>query len=254
MVGVVKVIRARTPHITGMPYLGAGISILMLLVAGCLYRNSGLPTPTPIPELRQNTSISGIDHRVAQGETLYGIARAYKVDMQHLAEVNNLQPPYRLKVNGRLFIPGASEVKKADATSKSPRAEPEVSDFTGKLAWPLNGKVISEFGVRGGIQHNGIEIEAPHGAPIRSAARGRVGYVGAIQGYGNIILIEHADRILTVYAHLKETNVIKGRTVSRGEIIGTIGRSARQDTPSLYFEVRSHSKPRNPRYFLDRQT
>ena len=77
--------------------------------------------------------------------------------------------------------------------------------------------------------------------------------MGARQGYGNIILIEHADRNLTVYAHLRETNVSKGRAVSRGEVIGTIGRSGLPEKSALYFEVRSHSKPRNPRFFLDRQ-
>ena len=157
-------------------YLPPAILIPVLFAAGCLYRNSGLPPSLQVPELRQNTSVSGVDHTIARGETLYGIARAYKIDMQHLAEVNNLQPPYTLKTNNRLFIPGASHVKKVDTTAETPSEEPKVSDFTGKLAWPLNGRVLSEFGVRGGMQHNGIEIEAPAGTAVRSAADGRVGY------------------------------------------------------------------------------
>jgi len=233
--------------------LPAAILIPVFFAAGCLHRNSSLPASLEVPELKQNTTVSGVDHTIAPGETLYGIARTYKIDMQHLAEVNNLQPPYRLKANGRLFIPGASHLKKVDTAAETPSDEPKVSDFSGKLAWPLNGRVLSEFGVRGGMQHNGIEIEAPAGAAVRSAADGRVGYVGAIKGYGNIVLVEHADRILTVYAHLRETNVSKGRAVSRGEVIGTIGRAGLTEKSSLYFEVRSHSKPRNPRFFLDRQ-
>jgi murein DD-endopeptidase MepM/ murein hydrolase activator NlpD len=63
---------------------------------------------------------------------------------------------------------------------------------------------------------------------------------------------EHASRLVTVYAHLKEIRVNSNRTVKRGDIIGTVGTSGRVETPSLYFEVRSRSKPRNPLFFLGR--
>ena len=65
--------------------------------------------------------------------------------------------------------------------------------------------------------------------------------------------MEHANRLVTVYAHLKEIRVANDQSVKRGEIIGTVGTSGRVETPSLYFEVRSRSKPRNPLFFLGRR-
>jgi murein DD-endopeptidase MepM/ murein hydrolase activator NlpD len=131
--------------------------------------------------------------------------------------------------------------------------EPVVEDFSGALAWPVRGKIASEFGVRGGAQHNGIEIQAAEGTSVRAAASGRVGYVGSIPLYGNVVLIEHPNRLVTVYGHLKTIRVQNAAEVKRNDIIGTVGASGRADTPSLYFEVRSRSKPRNPLFFLDQK-
>jgi murein DD-endopeptidase MepM/ murein hydrolase activator NlpD len=191
---------------------------------------------------------------VARGETLGGIARAYKVERQRLAEVNNLSPPYLLKAESTLFIPGASHVKVVDPKPDIPEDRSPVNDFSGTLAWPLDGSIISEFGVRRGILHNGIEISADAGSPVRAAADGRVGYVGSIKGYGNVVILQHANRLLTVYAHLEEIRAQKGKKISRGHPIGTVGGTGSEGKPSLYFEVRSRSKPRNPRFFLARKS
>lgn len=140
--------------------------------------------------------------------------------------------------------------KPAAVNQKSPTDKLRVEDFRGSLAWPVDGKVISEYGVRGGVQYNGIGIQAREGTPVKAAADGRVGSVKTIGEYGKVVLIEHADRLVTVYAHLKEIRVTNGEQVKRGQIIGTVGTSGRVETPSLHFEVRSRSKPRNPLFFL----
>jgi len=191
---------------------------------------------------------------VKQNENLSVIAKAYDVNPQHLAEVNNLKPPYDLKADSKIFVPGASQVKAIRAAPERRRAEPRVEAFTGLLSWPVNGKVVSQFGVRNGIQHNGIAIQAAEGTPIRAAESGKVGHVGKIAGLGNVVLIEHPNRLVTVYAHLKEIRVKQGIAINRGRIIGSVGSSGRTASPSLYFEVRSRSKPRNPLFFLDRKT
>ncbi|MEJ2717560.1 MAG: LysM peptidoglycan-binding domain-containing M23 family metallopeptidase [Deltaproteobacteria bacterium] len=231
-----------------------GVLIMGLLVAGCPHYNAGLPPSLRLPSLQPANPISGVYHTIAPGETLGGIARAYKVERQRLAEVNNLSPPYLLKVDGRLFIPGASHVKRVDPRSEAPADESRVNDFSGTLGWPLDGDIVSEFGVRRGILHNGIEISAEPGTPVRAAGDGRVGYVGNIKGYGNVVIIEHAKRLLTVYAHLQNTSAEKGKRISRGHLIGTVGKSGSEGKSSLYFEVRSRSKPRNPRFFLARRS
>jgi len=226
-----------------------------LCLLGCpAVHNSGLPPSLRMPVLEAKKPASGIHHTVSGNESLEVVARIYGIDPQYLAEVNNLTPPYVLKASSKLFIPGAASVKPVDLTQPPVQEGPRVEDFKGLLAWPVKGKIISQFGVRDGIQHDGIAIDATRGTSVRSAGDGKVGYVGAIPGYGNVVLLDHPNRLVTVYAHLDEIRTQAGRSVKRGEIIGTVGKSGRVETPSLYFEVRSRSKPRNPLFFLHLQT
>jgi len=220
---------------------------------GCPHVNSGLPPPLRSPLLETNTPAEGLYHTVARNDDLNAIAKAYNVDPQQLAEVNNLKPPYLVTENTKLFIPGVSTTQKTDVSRMPATLPTRIEDFSGLLAWPVEGKIISEFGVRGGVQYNGISIEAADGTPVRCADDGRVGHVGSIPGYGNVVLVEHANRVVTVYAHLKEIKTSTGLTVKKGSVIGTVGSSGRVETPCLYFEVRSRSKPRNPLFFLVRR-
>jgi murein DD-endopeptidase MepM/ murein hydrolase activator NlpD len=228
--------------------------LLVTVLTGCPHYNTGLPPNLRLPGIQPNLPAKGLYHPVRQNQNLSAIAKAYDVNAQHLAEVNNLTPPYNVKADSKIFVPGASQVKEVRA-AKEPRVPaPTVETFTGLLSWPVNGKIVSEFGVRNGTQHNGIAIQSPEGTLIRAAGNGKVGHVGKIPGLGNVVLIEHPDRLVTVYAHLKEIRVKQGTAVNRGRIIGSVGSSGRAATPSLYFEVRSRSKPRNPLFFLDRRT
>jgi lipoprotein NlpD len=228
-------------------------AFMVMVVAGCIHLNTGLPPSLQLPLLRHNSPASGVYHVVERDESLWNIAKTYGVDLQSLAEVNNLKPPYTLKPNDKIFVPGAAEPKKIEVTSTAAVEEQTVEDFSGTLAWPVKGKIISEFGVRGGTEYSGIGIQANEGTPVKAAASGRVGYVGTIQPLGNVVLIEHPNRLVTVYGHLKEISVENDTAVKRNEIIGTVGASGRADVPSLYFEVRSRSKPRNPLFFLDQR-
>lgn len=227
--------------------------ILVAGSAGCPHYSSGVPPSLRMPQLRSQIPASGLYHTVVLNETLSGIAKAYQVDLQQLAELNNLKPPYLIRENMKIFVPGASQPKKVEENPPPKVSEERVEDFTGILSWPIEGPVESEFGVRDGSQHNGITISAAEGTPVRSAGAGKVGHVASIAGFGNVILIGHANHLITVYAHLKEMRVESGQPVKRGDVIGTVGTSGRVDAPGLYFEVRSRSKPRNPLFFLPRK-
>ncbi len=232
---------------------GIGFTAILALVtfaSGCPHYNSGAPAALRSSQLKPNIPVAGVYHNVEQNEGLSEIAKAYNVDLQHLAEVNNLTPPYSIKAETKIFVPGVSQQRPVAASQKPPAVRLSVQDFRGSLAWPVEGKVISEYGVRGGIQYNGIGIQAKEGTPVKAAADGDVGSAGTIGLYGKVVLIEHANRLVTVYAHLKEIRVTDGQQVKKGQIIGTVGTSGRVETPSLHFEVRSRSKPRNPLFFL----
>lgn len=229
----------------------ATLTVLVAMVCGCPHVNSGLPPPLRMPFLQESFPAEGTYHKVKAGETLDAIALKYRVDPQYLAEVNNIEPPDTLKENMQIFIPkpaGPSNEK----TEEPQSPEPPIQRRAGEMIWPVQGKVVSAFGVSEGVQRNGIAIEVSPGAPVLAVKEGTVGHVGAIPGYGNVVLIEHANRLVTVYAHLNETRVHQGDKVTQGAVIGIMGNPGRKEKPCLYFEVRSKSKPRNPLFFLDK--
>ncbi len=123
-----------------------------------------------------------------------------------------------------------------------------------EFIWPVEGVVTSPFGWRGHEHHDGIDIGAPLGTPIRAAADGVVIYSGnGLTGYGNMIVIKHTPRVFTVYAHNKRNLVRKGQRVKQGQIIGYVGKSGRATGPHLHFEIRIGTRPVDPLRYLPRR-
>jgi murein DD-endopeptidase MepM/ murein hydrolase activator NlpD len=110
----------------------------------------------------------------------------------------------------------------------------------GKFQWPLRGEILSDFGARPGNQHNdGIDIQAEAGATVRAAAEGDVIYAGdQVPGFGNLVLIKHADGWATAYAHLSRIDVKNQQKVTQGQQIGQVGTTGGVPEPQLHFEVR----------------
>src|SRR5207237_6838678 len=98
---------------------------------------------------------------------------------------------------------------------------------------------------------DGISISVPEGTEIKAAENGVVAYAGdELKGYGNLILIRHADGYVTAYAHAKDISVKRGDVVRRGQTIATAGQTGNVTSPQLLFEVRKGATPVNPRQFL----
>lgn len=115
--------------------------------------------------------------------------------------------------------------------------------FKGKLRLPVQGKVVSLFKERG---ENGIEIEAPIGAPVRAILPGKVVYADWFKGFGNLIIIDHGDGIFTISGNCSRLIKKGGDTVSEGEVIARVGNSESDRVHSLYFEIRHRGKPQDP--------
>jgi murein DD-endopeptidase MepM/ murein hydrolase activator NlpD len=125
-----------------------------------------------------------------------------------------------------------------------------VSGATSRLAliWPINGRIVETFGTKKDFRTlDGIEIEAPEGAPFRAAANGTVVYVGnQLVGYGWLILIRHEDNVMSAYAYAQSVKVRENQLVTRGQVIGLVGTTGRATTPRLHFQVRENTHPVNP--------
>jgi len=97
--------------------------------------------------------------------------------------------------------------------------------------------------------HEGIDIAAPYGTPVRAAAAGRVIIAGSSGGYGNLVVIDHGNGMATAYAHLSAIYAAGG-SVGQGQSIGAVGSTGHSTGNHLHFEVRINGSPVNPLGYL----
>ena len=129
---------------------------------------------------------------------------------------------------------------------------PITSTGNGQFGWPVQGKIISKYGATAdGLRNDGINIGAPAGAPVVAAADGTVAYAGnELRGFGNMILIRHADGWVTAYAHNQSLTVKKGDAVKRGQTIARVGQTGNVTEPQLHFEIRKGTSAQDPMKYL----
>ncbi len=117
-----------------------------------------------------------------------------------------------------------------------------------KFSWPVRGKILSGYGAKNnGLFNDGINISATQGTDVKAAENGVVAYAGnEVKGMGNLVIIQHSDGWMTVYAHMDSMAVRRGNTVSVGQSIGKIGMTGKVDKPQLHFEIRKGTKAYDP--------
>jgi murein DD-endopeptidase MepM/ murein hydrolase activator NlpD len=200
----------------------------------------------------------GVYHRVRPGDTLYRIGKAYGVSHEQLAKVNRISDPSRIYVGQKIFVPEANRELPVDiiTPTDAKRIEPESASpapIAGSfiLDWPVHGgELSSRFGDRGSSFHDGIDIRAPVGTPVKAAYEGVVIYSDVLRGYGNVIIVRHVNGFATVYAH-NHANLVRAEDrVRRGQVIAHVGVSGRTSGPNLHFEVRKNNVAHDPLHFL----
>jgi murein DD-endopeptidase MepM/ murein hydrolase activator NlpD len=240
----------------------------------------GMPVGAPRSALAPTTGM----HVVAPGETLHSIARLYGKSVMVLAKANNIPPDTMVKVGERIIVPdvqpGSAVAPRAQASvappagqnlanAESPHsarvATPEApaQETTIKTAepagglpsfrWPVRGRIIAGFGpTPNGLQNDGINLAVPEGTPVKAAEDGVVAYAGnELKGYGNLVLVRHANGFVTAYAHASDILVKRGETVKRGQVIAHSGQTGNVTSPQLHFEIRKGSTPVDPSQYLN---
>jgi murein DD-endopeptidase MepM/ murein hydrolase activator NlpD len=162
-----------------------------------------------------------------------------------------------LKVASKEGHPASRKKEKPKGEHQVVDAEPRATQTLAKtqepqpvrpFQWPLNGKVVASFGARSnGLKNEGITIEVPEDTSIKGAEDGEVIYAGnGLKGYGNLVLVRHANDYVSVYAHANEISVKRGDQIKRGDVIGSSGQTGNVSTPQLYFEIRKGTMPVDP--------
>ncbi len=221
-------------------------------------------------------------HVVAPGETLNSIARLYGKPVMVIARANNIPPDTMVRVGERIVIPEMGEhpapvAPRAEAPVAAPSTVATVeSPHSARLAtpaptaednpvkatdtasamptfrWPVRGRIIAAFGPKpNGLQNDGINLAVPEGTPVKAAEDGVVAYAGSeLKGYGNLVLVRHANGFVTAYANASEILVRRGETVKRGQVIAKSGETGNVTSPQLHFEIRKGATPVDPAQYL----
>lgn len=225
-------------------------------------------------------------YKVRSGDTLYEISRMFSTDTSAVARQNNLRPPYTIRTGQVLRMPSSIPAPKSKpasvrVASVNPSQKPPVgtaartspsnvpaakkavsrpvkisstppSRAASKFLRPVSGKIISGYGPKkDGLHNDGINIAAARGTPVKAAENGVVVYAGnELKGSGNLILVRHADRYMSAYAHLDKFLIKRGQTVKRGQTIGTVGSTGAVSSPQLHFEIRRGTEAINPQGHL----
>ena len=219
-----------------------------------------------------------IRHTVARGETAFTIARAYNVSAKALADWNGLGADMSIREGQTLIIPVATAPapnpepqptapgagsptpappsaskplpdEKTQPAAQKPKETPPSPDLGSgtkatRLAMPVSGKIIRAYDKK---KNQGIDISAAAGSAVKAAEAGTVAAVTKDTDQVTIVVIRHADSLLTVYAGIDGLKVKKGDKVSRGQTIGAV-RAA--DPSFLHFEVRKGVDSLDPMSFL----
>ncbi len=153
--------------------------------------------------------------------------------------------------------PKEQTTKKQTATKttqikSSTKAPTIAARSASKFSWPVRGRVLSNYGAKnGGLFNDGINIGANVGTSVLAAENGVVAYAGnEVKGMGNLVIIQHSDGWMTVYAHMDSLGVRRGTNVRVGQKIGTVGKTGKVDKPQLHFEIRRGTRAYNPIQYL----
>ena len=145
--------------------------------------------------------------------------------------------------------PKPKEKISSDPSKKLPAIAARSSS---KFSWPVRGSILSGYGAKSsGLFNDGINISASKGTTVKAAENGVVAYAGnEVKGMGNLVIIQHSDGFMTVYAHMDTLAVRRGAKVAVGQKIGTVGATGKVDKPQLHFEIRKGTKAYNPTQYL----
>ncbi|MFA7025187.1 MAG: LysM peptidoglycan-binding domain-containing protein [Candidatus Cloacimonadaceae bacterium] len=207
------------------------------------------PIDEPEEEEEETVVIEKV-YIVQPKDTLFRIAQEYGSTVDELKRLNSLSSN-NLTVGQKIYLAGSPRPVDQAALDRLTEGELLKKDrIRNDLAMPVNGRVLSEYGLRNGKPHKGIDLGAKSGTPICAVLDGTVVYSGVQGAYGNVVVLEHPDFVMTVYAH-NEKNLVKvGDKVEKAQQIATAGSTGNASGSHLHFEYRIKGKAINPRKVL----
>ncbi len=194
-------------------------------------------------------STDGVLHTIKRGQTLTDISLTYAVPIEKITSANGLTTSSTIYAGEKLLIPGVTTTYWSNVVRLS-RGVPSM------FVWPLEGEVVSTFGWRihpvtgERHHHDGIDIDVPEGTPVFASASGEVYFYGEQPGYGNVLILQHAENYYSLYGHLSSSSVYVGQYVEAGQTVAQSGNTGLSSGPHLHFEIRNGEFPVDPLRYL----
>ncbi len=227
----------------------AGVSTADLPPVMAAPRNTRPITSENLPPLPGAAPLSaGVSTGVGAGAIAEQPLSSPPLSSPPLSAPMAVQPPASEPLTPPAALPAETNVASLPPQRPAVPASTSGAQFT----WPVSGAILARFGAAGkGLHNDGINIAAPAGTQVRAAGNGVVAYAGnELKGFGNLLLIKHADGWTTAYAHNDKLLVAKGDTVAQGQVIAVVGRTGNVDRPQLHFEVRKGTQALDPMAYL----
>jgi len=218
----------------------AGLALLALVIFGVVSYVRLARVAAKADELaRQNELLLERSARIGELKAEIDRLRSFEAKMLQIMGIDTLN--VRRSRYAELWEGGAAEGSAGRAAE------------AGKLKWPVPGTISRGYteGGEGHGGHLGLDIAAPAGTPVRAAARGLVKFAGTDSVYGKVVVLEHAGGLETVYGHNSELLVVRGDTVSDGQIIALVGSTGRSSAPHVHFEVIEDGENVDPLKWLE---
>lgn len=206
--------------------------------------------------------IDGVRHEVAKGETIYSIGKKYGLDEARIQMVidypfNNFlsEENFSLVVGQSLMVPegvkkSAVASNRTGVSSYSRIMTPDAGavNATGSYVWPAAGYISQGYK----FYHKAIDIANRNSGPILAVDGGVVSVAGwpDNSGYGNRVMVDHGNGMITLYAHLSVISVRSGQMVNKGDVLGQMGTTGRSTGTHLHFEMRENGVLQNPLNYL----
>lgn len=267
--------KTETSHVVKAGETLGGIALRAEVPRVLIIEANGLKAPYAVREGQKLLIPRRRSHTVKDGQTSFSIAMDYGVPWSTIAAANGIDAKAPVKPGQKLVIPTLAKgvpliepaakpgatipgpAKAAITVKTRPTPSPSIdiddADPPVAFAWPLAGKVRRAFVERGGKSafHDGIDILADTGKPVRASAAGTVIFAGdGPKEYGKTVILHHGSRWTTVYSYLDRITVKLGDKVRAGERIGLNGQDGLATEPQLHFEIRHNRGALNPARYL----
>ena len=221
------------------------------MAALAYWNNLSNPNRIREGEVLHVLTVNGTLHHVEEGDTLTAVASRYNVERQKISDFNMLEGSLLLETGNTLVIPDSTTLtgiveRDSAVLTLASRVGGQVPVFR----WPLRGKITSLFGMRSGGFHFGLDIAAPSGSEVRSAASGVVEYTGVKRGYGLTLIVDHGKGWSSLYAHNSRLLVENGQWITAGQPIALVGTSGNATGPHLHLEIMHYGKKLDPLLYL----